>query len=147
MDLEADLDAKWKGYLVDDRSFQGNLFILLEEQVFVPLPTHKKSTSDLARTLSIAYPILLGFDRRLDRVKLLQFQKLQTLKLHNPIIAEIQLRKDVVDLLLRELTGAFRQQLQIKLIVDAVALLGYDLMQYSLVQLRPLLDGMAFLDL
>lgn len=66
-------------------------------------------------------------------------------ELNDLIIAEVEFRQYSVDFLLRELTRAFGEQLKVKLIIDAISFLGDDLMQDPLVQLRPLLDRMAFL--
>ena len=85
--------------------------MLLEKEVLVTLPTHEETSADLARTLPVADPVLLGLDLRLNRVKLLQLQELEALELHDPIVAEVEFGQDIVDFLLGQLAGALGEQL------------------------------------
>ena len=88
MGFKANLEPDRKENSVIDGSFKDNFLVLLEEEVFLFLPTHKKARTCFDHSLfSVPDSVLFWFYSRLHHLELFQSNEIDTFQSQSGVVA------------------------------------------------------------
>lgn len=118
MGFKANLEPDRKENSVIDGSFKDNFLVLLEEEVFLFLPTHKKARTCFDHSLfSVPDSVLFWFYSRLHHLELFQSNEIDTFQSQSGVVTEVEFSQCVVHLFIRKVISALRKKFQVVLAI------------------------------